>query len=140
MREKEHCWRWYRWQTLLKEHSQQPLGWSICPFRCCQGCAGVTGRIYGVGMDNFIYRREGLNGRWSQIPGSCCVKDISVKDDIFQHFTYGKLSLHFSATFVTASARSSTDIPGSNCFDKDGLFIIKLFANSLSNFINNGLS
>ncbi|XP_065059286.1 uncharacterized protein LOC135686851 [Rhopilema esculentum] len=51
--------------------------------------AGVTGRIYGVGMDNFIYRREDLNGRWSRIPGSCCVKDISVQDDFFKHFTYG---------------------------------------------------
>ncbi|XP_065061166.1 uncharacterized protein LOC135688304 [Rhopilema esculentum] len=50
--------------------------------------AGVTGRLYGVGMDNFIYRREGLASRWRKIPGSCCVKDIEVRDDVNKHFTY----------------------------------------------------
>ena len=55
-----------------------------------KAAAGVTGRIYGVGMDNYIYRRDGLAGRWRKIPGSCCVKDIEVRDDVNKHLTYGK--------------------------------------------------
>ena len=53
--------------------------------------AGVSGQIYGIGMDNFIYKRPGLKGRWKKIPGSCCVKDIFVRDDIYTHLTYGKI-------------------------------------------------
>eukprot|EP00795_Rhopilema_esculentum_P015348 gene15348-6576_t len=50
--------------------------------------AGVSGQIYGIGMNNYIYKRPGLKGRWKIIPGSCCVKDIFVRDDIYTHLTY----------------------------------------------------
>jgi len=42
--------------------------------------SGVEDTIYGVGMDNHIYRRYDLRGRWEHIRGSCCVKDIFVRN------------------------------------------------------------
>ena len=52
--------------------------------------SGVRGAIYGVGTNRHIYRRSGLRGRWTHIRGSCCVKDISVRD-VSGHPVYGKI-------------------------------------------------
>ena len=52
--------------------------------------AGVRGTIYGVGMNNHVYKRYDLRGHWVHIRGSCCVKDISVRD-VNGHPVYGKI-------------------------------------------------
>ena len=54
-----------------------------------KAASGVIGTIYGVGTNNHIYRRSGLRRPWTAIPGSCCVKDISVQPTI-GHPVYGK--------------------------------------------------
>ena len=55
--------------------------------------AGITNAIYGVGLDNWVYRYGGGNS-WVRLPRTCCVMDIHVMDDS-QHTVYGMFTSIF---------------------------------------------
>jgi len=63
----------------VRRSTPKTFSWILVPQSCCvtQIHAMKNGMILGVGLGRHIWKRRTLFSRWSKVPNSCCVKDVT---------------------------------------------------------------